>query len=114
MGKWNHQQRSPQPGGWKNRGEEWPYEREGYSDTQAQVAYAAAPAARVAPNNKGRLETFIGSLMAGGGAIWAAQVASASGFNPSALTLNSHPIELTGIGILIWLHGKYRKATQVR
>ena len=100
----------PQRGGWKNRGEEWPYEREGYSDTQPQVAYAAAPSLKQTevPSSRGRLEAFIGSLLTGGGAIWAARVASSSGFSPSALTLNSHPIELTGIGILIWLYGKYR------
>jgi hypothetical protein len=103
----NYQPR-PQRGGWKNRGEEWPYEREGYSDTQV-VAYAAAPLKETAvPSNRGRSEAFIGSLLTGGGAIWAAWVASGSGFSPSALTLNSHPIELTGIGILIWLYGKYK------
>src|SRR5215471_14547716 len=111
MARRNYQPRS-QRGGWKNRGEEWPYEREGYSDT-LQVAYAAAPMKETEErSHKGRLEAFLGSLLTGCGAIWAAQVASSSGFSPTALTLNSHPIELTAVGILIWLHGKYRKTAK--
>jgi hypothetical protein len=99
----------------RNRAQEWPYEREGYSE-QPQAAYAAAPAANLpAPSHPGRLEAFLGSVIAGAGAVWTAQIVTQAGFTvPGSLTLNSHPIELTGIGILLWLHGKYRKATQVR
>jgi hypothetical protein len=98
----------------RNGREEWPFEREGYSD-MPQTAYAAAPPSNVAPaSHSGRLEAFLGSVVAGCGAVWAAQVAAQAGFSPAALTLNSRPLELTAFGILLWLHGKWRKATQVR
>lgn len=109
MGKWKYQPRERA----QNRAQEWPFEREGYSD-QPQTAYAPAPSTNIRPSHAGKLEAFLGSIMAGAGAIWTAQVASQSNFDPSALTLNSHPIELTGIGILIWLHGKYRKSISAR
>lgn len=109
MGKWQYQPR----GRAQNRAQEWPFEREGYSD-QPQAAYAAAPTANVEVSHSGRLASFLGSVLAGAGGIWTARVASQSNFDPSALTLNSHPIELTGIGILIWLYGKYRKSVAAR
>ncbi|HZU22349.1 MAG TPA: hypothetical protein VE998_05915 [Terriglobales bacterium] len=106
-----------QPGGRvaRNRAEEWPYEREGYSDSP-QAAYAAAPPVKLPPSSQpGRLEAFLGSVVAGAGAIWTAQLFTQAGLTvPGTLTLHSHPIELTGIGILLWLHGKYRKSISVR
>lgn len=94
--------------------QDWPFERDGYSDTP-QPAYAAAPSAEVmqTPNNA-RLEAFLGSVIAGCGAVWTAQVVSQAGLAPGALTLHSHPVELTALGVLLWLHGKWRRATQVR
>ena len=94
--------------------EDWPFEREGYSDLP-QPAYANAPSGHVdAPRHNGRLEAFLGAVVAGCGAVWIAQVASQSGFSSAALTANSHPLELTAAGVLLWLHGKWRKATQLR
>src|SRR5437764_10963412 len=111
MAKWKNQPR----GRAQNRAEEWPFEREGYSD-QPQAASAAAPPANMpAPSHPGRLETFLGSVLAGVGAVWTAQIVTQAGLTvPGTLTLNSHPIELTGIGILLWLHGKYRKSVNAR
>lgn len=98
----------------KNRQEEWPYEREGYNDVP-QPAYASAPPTHVdIPPTNGRFEAFLGSVLAGCGAVWTAQVMTQSGLTPGSLTLNSHPVELTGLGLLLWLHGKWRKSTQVR
>ena len=97
-----------------SRTPDWPYEREGYSDT-TQPAYASASTAPVeAAPHSGRLEAFLGSVLAGCGAVWTAQVLTQSGFVPGSLTLHSHPLELTGFGLLLWLHGKYRKSVQVR
>ena len=96
------------------RSAEWPYEREGYSDIPSP-AYASAPSLNVTPpSNSGRLEAFLGSVLAGCGAVWTAQVVTSTGLSPTALTLNSHPIELTGLGVLLWLHGKWRRSTLVR
>src|SRR5947209_4250507 len=97
-----------------NAKQDWPFEREGYSDTP-HPAYASAPAAEVKPaGSSSRLEAFLGSVMAGSGAVWTAQVITQSGLTPGTLTLHSHPIELTGLGVLLWLHGKWRKSTQLR
>jgi len=52
--------------------------------------------------------------MTGAGAAWITYVVTVAGVQPSALVWNSHPVELTGIGMLIWLHAKYRRATQVK
>jgi hypothetical protein len=112
MGKWTYQPRGPVSG---NRAQEWPYEREGYSE-KPQAAYApVTPTKGATLSYPGRLEAFLGSVIAGAGAVWTAQIVTAAGLViPGTLTLHSHSVELTGIGILIWLHGKYRKATAVR
>ncbi|HYG97861.1 MAG TPA: hypothetical protein VD837_01930 [Terriglobales bacterium] len=55
-------------------------------------------------------EERIGSLIAAAGIIWAAHGVTS---NPDALytlPLQQGPLELCGIGILIWLHGKWRRS----
>ena len=55
--------------------------------------------------------------MAAGGLIWAVYHGTyqvhdiVQGF--TAVYLKTGPLELSAIGILIWLHGKWRKATSV-
>ena len=63
------------------------------------------------------LEERLGCLMAAGGLIWAVYHGTyqvhdiVQGF--TAVYLKTGPLELSAIGILIWLHGKWRKATSV-
>jgi hypothetical protein len=94
--------------------EAWPAEREGYSEAPA-AAYS--PAGRAAVQSSGgssiRMEGLLGGLMTLGGAGWISYVVM-NGMQVSALVWNSHPVELTGIGLLIWLHAKYRRATRVK
>ena len=101
----------------RNNREAWPAEREGYSDAPA-AAYAStgrAEARSLSPRSSTiRIEELLGSLMTGAGAAWITYVVTVAGVQPSALVWNSHPVELTGIGMLIWLHAKYRRATQVK
>ena len=63
-----------------------------------------------------RAEARMGLLMAGGGMIWAAYAFRA---DYSALWQlgGAHipgPLELAGLGILIWLHAKWRRSIQPR
>jgi hypothetical protein len=63
------------------------------------------------------IEEKAGSLVAAGGVGWAVYHGTyvahdiVQGF--TAIYLKSGPLELSAIGILIWLHGKYRNATSV-
>src|SRR4051812_19847727 len=98
----------------RNNREAWPAEREGYTEAPA-AAYAVAGRANVRPSGSTiRMEELLGSLMTGGGAAWITYVVTVGGIQPSALVWNSHPVAVTGIGMLIWLHAKYRRATRVR
>ncbi len=55
-------------------------------------------------------EERIGSLIAAGGVIWTVQSAITSAAPFSALTLPRGPLEVCAIGILIWLHAKWRRS----
>ena len=74
-------------------------------------------AARVSQLMKPWVEEKAGALIAAGGVGWAVYHGTyvahdiVQGF--TAIYLKSGPLELCAIGILIWLHGKYRKATSV-
>jgi hypothetical protein len=63
------------------------------------------------------LEERCGCLVGAGGLIWAVYHGTyqvndiAQGF--TAVYLKSGPLELTAIGILIWLHAKWRRATHI-
>ena len=89
--------------------EEWPIEREGYDDVRRP---AHALTARFDPVPAVvRLEEYLGSLIAGGAAVWAAWAATINGVDPVALINDPRPVELLGVGILVWLHAKWRRAT---
>ena len=53
------------------------------------------------------LEAQFGSVVAAGGVIWAVAIASKQ-FAASGIVLPSGPLEVCGVGILIWLHAKWR------
>jgi hypothetical protein len=60
------------------------------------------------------LESRLGSLVAAGGVIWTANIATKSFTSLNNLLLPSGPLELCAIGILIWLHAKWRGSVTVR
>lgn len=63
------------------------------------------------------VEEKAGSLVAAGGVVWAVYHGTyvahdiVQGF--TSIYLKSGPLELSALGILIWLHGKWRKAASV-
>ena len=63
------------------------------------------------------LEEQMGPIVAASGVGWAVYYGTyvahdiAQGF--TAIYLKSGPLELCAIGILIWIHGKWRRATGV-
>jgi len=60
------------------------------------------------------MEERLGALLAAGGVIWAVYHGTyethdlVQGF--TAVYLKSGPLELSAIGILVWIHGKYRNS----
>ena len=91
----------------------WPQERQGYHET-VTPAYAALPKSTSAryPTSV-KTEERIGSLVAGVGIIMIAQTVT---HNFAGITrigiLSPGPLEVCAIGILIWLHGKWRRAAR--
>lgn len=62
-----------------------------------------------------RTEERLGSLTAAAGIIWAVYEATKGLADLLHLkVLPPGPLEVCAIGILIWLHGKWRRATKVR
>ena len=62
------------------------------------------------------VEEQVGPIVAAGGVGWAVYHGTLAhdivqGF--TAIYLKSGPLEVCAIGILIWLHGKWRRATSV-
>jgi hypothetical protein len=58
---------------------------------------------------------MIGSLIAGGGMIYAIHEITKNFTSWSAITLpRGGPAEVVALGVVIWLHGKWRSATRVR
>jgi hypothetical protein len=93
----------------------WPQEREGYSEnvTPAYAPVAKPTYQRSYPASV-RTEERIGSIIAGIGMILVAQ--SVTKDLPGVLRLgimHPGPLETCAIGILIWLHAKWRRASRV-
>lgn len=96
---------------------DWDAGREGYQ--QKPVGYAAgAPAAKSAATLAAektlasiRLEERLGSLVAGGGIVWMVYVATHDYTNLWRLQFSPPgPLETAALGILIWLHAKWRRS----
>jgi hypothetical protein len=67
----------------------------------------------LARNTSTRTEERIGSLLAGGGMIWSAYAVATN--YPALLQLRMlppGPLEVSAIGILVWLHAKWRRSLQ--
>jgi len=94
----------------------WPQEREGYSQPPP-VSYAAIhlDSGAKKESNAIRRAEQIGSLVAGGGIIWttydvvhhSAEIIRFALFPPG-------PIEVLGVGVLVWLVAKWCRAVEPR
>ena len=59
-------------------------------------------------------EARFGSLVAASGILWGAHVATNHFTNFSNLLLPTGPLEVRAVGILIWLHAKWRSSVAAR
>jgi hypothetical protein len=59
-------------------------------------------------------EARVGLLTFGGGAIWATKVETIQISNVFHLLMTPGPLELSAIGLLIWLHAKWRRSVRLR
>ena len=59
-------------------------------------------------------EARVGLLIFGGGAIWATKVQTIEMANIFHLLLTPGPLELSAIGLLVWLHAKWRRSVRLR
>ena len=100
---------------------DWDEGREGYIDRPV-VAYVAMPKPAVSPAEKAakqkhalsiQWEERVASLIAAAGAMWAVYVATADYTNLWRLQfLPPGPLEVCALGVLAWLHAKWRRSTQ--
>lgn len=59
-------------------------------------------------------EERLGALIAGGGIVWTAAVASRRAETVHGFWLSNGPLEVCAVGVLLWLHAKYRRSVRVR
>ena len=97
----------------------WDRGREGYLDVPQKPVYAPAPKPAHKPKDREPLlaiatEERLGSLIAAGGMIWGAYAATVHFAGVLSVDLvPPAPIEVCALGILIWLHAKWRRSTKV-
>jgi hypothetical protein len=99
---------------------DWDRGREGYLDVPQKPVYAAVAAKPDQKCKSGHpllsisAEERLGSLITAGGMIWGAYVATSHFAGIISLDLiPSSPIEVCALGILVWLHAKWRRSTKV-
>jgi len=99
---------------------DWDRGREGYLDLPQKPVYA--PVAKPGQKGKGSnepllsiaMEERLGSLITAGGMIWGAYAATVHFTGVIGFDLvPPGPIEACALGILVWLHGKWRRSTKV-
>jgi hypothetical protein len=101
----------------KNEQLEWDLEREGYVK-QPPIAYAPLqkPKKKAADDNhllSIRGQERFGSLIAAAGTIWAVYVATVDYSSLWRLQIMPPgPVEVCAVGILAWLHAKWRRSIQ--
>jgi hypothetical protein len=97
----------------------WDRGREAYLDLPQKAVYAPVSKPVVKPKGKEPLisistEEGTGSLIAAGGMIWGAYAATVHFAGILSFELvPAGPIEVCALGILIWLHAKWRRSTKV-
>jgi hypothetical protein len=93
-------------------------EREGYLASPPPPTYAPVSKATSKPAGRRYLfgirgEERIGGLLAGAGAIWATYVATVDYASLWKMQiLPPGPVEICALGILVWLHAKWRRSTR--
>ena len=60
------------------------------------------------------LEAQLGSLIAGGGIVWIVAIAAPQVGSVSGIMFPTGPMEVCAVGILIWLHAKWRGSLRAR
>jgi hypothetical protein len=98
---------------------DWDAGREGYVDLRRAPMYAPIRGPASKPSGQRypfsiSTEERLGSLLAAGGTIWATYVATVDYASLWQMRiLPPGPMEICGLGILVWLHAKWRRSTKV-
>ena len=94
----------------------WDRGREGYLDLPQKPVYAPVSKPAHKPKGDGHLVSIAaeerwGSLIAAGGMIWGAYAATIDFTGVWTLEiLRPGPMEVCALGILVWLHAKWRRS----
>lgn len=92
----------------------WPEHENGQPPARPQVAPAASSGSRLWNLLFGiQTETRVGSLLAAAGLIMAAKTGTTHIPSLANFTFPPGPLEICAIGMLVWLHAKWRRATRV-
>jgi hypothetical protein len=98
----------------------WDRGREAYLDLPQKPVYA--PVSKPTRKTKGQGEPLLGisteerlgSLIAAGGVIWGVYIATQNFVGVWSFDLvRQGPMEVAALGILVWLHAKWRRSTQI-
>jgi len=99
---------------------DWDAGREGYVNSQSKFVPVVAiqKPGKLSPEQRHlqsiRREERFASLVAAGGMIWAVYVATVDYSNLWHMNIMPPgPVEVCILGILAWLHAKYRRSTRV-
>jgi len=98
---------------------DWDAGREGYVDSRRTPTYVPVLKPAGKPSQRRHLlsvrtEERLGSLIAAAGTIWAAYAATVDYAGLWRFRIAPPgPIEVCGLGILAWLHAKWRRSTKV-
>ena len=98
---------------------DWDARREGYVDLPQAPMYAPVHTSASKPSGQRypfsiSTEERIGSLVAAGGTIWASYVATVDYASLWRMQIAPPgPLEVCALGILVWLHAKWRRSTRV-
>jgi len=100
----------------ENEPVDWERGREAYLDLPRAAAYVPVRGKQAAVSRNRfsiRTEERLGSLIAAGGTIWATYVATVDYSSLWQLKIMPPgPIELCALGILAWLHAKWRRSAK--
>jgi hypothetical protein len=98
----------------------WNRGREGYLDLPQKPVYAPMSKPARKPKDKGSplmsisTEERLGCLIVAGGMIWGSYAATVNFTGVISFELvPPGPIEVCALGILVWLHAKWRRSTKV-